>query len=181
MTALVRTLHSGIGIDSLATLTNEHLGACTMLVETPSSYTILRHEPSRPAPLPADAYAVRAFSDAGEVRWQLTGGDTGEAVVAVLVDDHTVAGAVVLRGEAIERSYFIWGQVLATNDGSVTVGNDRIRPIVIPSASIEGEATRGNTLVLTARECVTSVDDADGNCHVVDEVLTAIKVQEMQK
>lgn len=181
MTALVRTAHSGVGITALPTFAGERLGACTMLVESPSSYDVLHHDPSRPASLPADAYSVRAFSLAGEVRWQRTGDNAGDAVVVSLVDDHTTAGAVVLNGEPIERSYFVWGQVLATNDVSVTVGSDRVTPIVIPAAAIEGEATRGNTLVLRARECVASVDDADGNCHVADEILVGIKVEEMQK
>jgi CRISPR-associated protein (TIGR03984 family) len=174
MTSLYYSQHDGLScVDALAVAERE-LGACQVLISTPSTFTVARLSTSGlDAHVANTCFSFRAFSNKGELRWELSDGKVGSAILVSLAKPNS-NGAFdeILSSGVITQKYLCWGEVVSVRDGWATLNSGRTSNFEVPV-----EASIGDFLYMKTTEYLAVAKDIDGNAFVVDELINGFFVE----
>lgn len=172
MTYLICDLRTDLTASDALAIAADHLGRCTVFFSSPTEFSV-RAQGGSPLPVPDAVFALRAFSERGEVTWELIGARTGSAQVRRISDSPSDEGiSIALSQPPVEHEYICWGKVIERNGDGVVVGSARTGDVFLPI-----DAELGDTVVLKSVECVAVNGDADGNSYVAGELLVGLSAR----
>jgi len=134
--------------------------------------------------LPADAYEVRVFTPAAELRWLKNPAGTGTGTAAIITErDLAVPGGWTPTERECERNeksspYLLWGRLTDNHPatGWGEVAEARVGGIPVPDAN--REFSPNGRVQLCVMEYITA--DEFGSAFVCEERLTELEVQHAQ-
>jgi hypothetical protein len=174
MTSLYYSHYDGLSfVDALAAAERE-LGDCQVFVSTPSAFAVGRVSTSAIDAHVADTcFSFRAFSDKGELRWELSDGKIGSATLVSVIDRSSVGSfAEIVTSGVINHKYLCWGEVVSVRDGRATLNSGRTSNFEVPV-----DASVGDFLYMKTTEYLAVAEDIDGNTFVVDELINGFFVE----